>query len=163
VNINWQHYREQETRLRVELPTYPFEHHAVHQQMHEQMSQQEPQVQSESASLSRHPRPNLATAFVAPRNDIEAHIAELWCELFKLEQIGIHDDFFELGGNSLLATSMLAHLQALAGENASLESDPSRAFGIELNMAQIFENRTVAGIAELLAQQESEELELGSI
>ena len=94
---------------------------------------------------------------------MEAHIAELWCELFKIAQIGIHDDFFELGGNSLLATSMLAHLQALLGEESGTSGGENTALGRELNMAQIFENRTVAGIAELLAQQESEELELGSI
>ncbi|PCK29549.1 phosphopantetheine-binding protein, partial [Pseudoalteromonas piscicida] len=62
---------------------------------------------------------------------------------------GIHDDFFELGGNSLMVTTMLAHLNKIAEQ--------------ELTITEVFERRTVAKLAEILEQQESEELELGTI
>ncbi|ACR29394.1 thioester reductase domain-containing protein [Burkholderia glumae] len=46
----------------------------------------------------------------APRDAVETAIHEIWCELLKREQIGVHDDYFELGGDSLQATVMLYQL-----------------------------------------------------
>ena len=49
-------------------------------------------------------------ASVAPRTPLEKVLAEIWAELLQVEQIGIHDDFFALGGDSLLATRVLTHM-----------------------------------------------------
>jgi amino acid adenylation domain-containing protein len=51
-------------------------------------------------------RPELATAFVAPRNETEARIALIWSDLLELGDVGVKDDFFELGGDSLHAMRM---------------------------------------------------------
>lgn len=51
-------------------------------------------------------RPELANDYVAPTNEIEKEIAEIWQQIFSMEKIGIHDDFNELGGDSLYALSI---------------------------------------------------------
>ncbi|MEM9291842.1 MAG: amino acid adenylation domain-containing protein [Acidobacteriota bacterium] len=78
----------------------------------------------------RFQRPDLPTPYVAPRNPTERIVAREWGQLLSLESVGIHDDFFELGGHSLLATRLLARLRA--------------SLGLELSLAQILENPTVA-------------------
>ncbi len=51
-------------------------------------------------------RPELATPFIAPRNETEARIATIWSDLLELSNVGVKDDFFELGGDSLQAMRM---------------------------------------------------------
>src|SRR5262249_1039245 len=58
-----------------------------------------------------HPRPALRQAYVAPRTPIEEAMAAIWCEVLKLDRVGIDDNFFELGGHSLLATRVIARLR----------------------------------------------------
>ncbi|MYX46056.1 hypothetical protein GTW59_34170, partial [Streptomyces sp. SID89] len=54
---------------------------------------------------------------VAPRTTLERAVAAVWCELLDLDEVGVHDDFFALGGNSLLATRLAFRLrQVLAAE-----------------------------------------------
>jgi acyl carrier protein len=73
-------------------------------------------------------------ALVAPRTPVEEEIAEIWRSLLKLETVGVHDNFFALGGHSLLAAQVVARLRA--------------AFGLDLPLRALFENPTVAGLAE---------------
>jgi acyl carrier protein len=63
-------------------------------------------------------------AFVAPRTPLERSLAERWAEILQVERIGIHDDFFALGGDSLLLTQVLAHIY----DALHLELDASRFF-----------------------------------
>lgn len=153
VDIDWSAYRKGEQRLRRTLPSYPFEHQTyapgVDAMASMEIAESASGIRSSNGSQQRNKRPNLATVFVAPNTESEQKVTQLWCELFRLEQIGIHDDFFELGGNSLMATTLLAHLHELSE--------------VELTIAEVFERRTIADLAELLDQQESEELELGTI
>src|SRR5207237_10768613 len=55
--------------------------------------------------------PHSWETLVQPRNNNERSIARIWREVLKLEAVGIHENFFVLGGNSLLAGSMLARLR----------------------------------------------------
>jgi len=84
-------------------------------------------------------------AYVAPRNEIERKLAEIWAYVFKekgfvLEQakIGVNDNFFELGGNSLLATQLLYRIRA--------------AFGADLPVRALFDRVTIAQLAETIEQ-----------
>jgi iturin family lipopeptide synthetase A len=57
-------------------------------------------------------RPELSSIFVAPRNDIERQVAEVWQAVLGLKAIGVYDNFWELGGSSLLATQVVSRLKA---------------------------------------------------
>jgi len=73
-------------------------------------------------------------AFVAPRNDVEEQVAEIWRELLKAGRVGIHDNFFESGGDSLVATQLVNRLRA--------------HFRAEIPLREFFESPTVADLAE---------------
>ena len=87
-------------------------------------------------------RPELEQAFVAPRNDVEQTLANIWSEVLRLDQIGINDNFFDLGGHSLLATQVISRVQV--------------AFNVELPLRAIFENPTVSGLAMTLVQAQAD-------
>lgn len=76
-------------------------------------------------------------AYIAPRNDAEQKMAQLWCDVLKLPQVGIYDDFFALGGHSILATRLNSAIRA--------------AFNIEISLKILFDYPT---ISELCAQIE---------
>ncbi|MEH2283674.1 MAG: SDR family NAD(P)-dependent oxidoreductase [Nostoc sp.] len=86
---------------------------------------------SASASISQasHPRPNLGHDYVAPRNEIEASIARIWQQILGIHEVGIHDSFFDLGGQSLLATQLLSRLR--------------EEFKVELSLQSFFEVPTI--------------------
>ncbi|MFB1114893.1 amino acid adenylation domain-containing protein [Dickeya dadantii] len=77
-----------------------------------------------------------ATAYRAPRNAREAALCELYAELLQHPQIGIDDDFFAMGGHSILATGLIARIRS--------------RLGIELPVRLLFENPTVASLAKQL-------------
>ncbi|MEH2063790.1 MAG: amino acid adenylation domain-containing protein [Nostoc sp.] len=83
-------------------------------------------------------RPDLQETFVAPCNPTEETLAVIWTELLALEQIGVNDNFFYLGGHSLIATQILSRVREV--------------FQVELSFHHIFEKPTIAGLAELIQQ-----------
>jgi mycobactin phenyloxazoline synthetase len=82
----------------------------------------------------------------APRNDVEAALAEIVAEVLGLTGqavLGVHDDFFAHGGDSVLATTLIARVRDW------LEIDHAL-------VADLFATRTVAGFAELLQNREAQ-------
>ena len=59
-------------------------------------------------------------AFVAPRTDTEALLANLWSDVLRVEMIGIYDNFFDLGGHSLLATQVMSRIRETFNVNMPL-------------------------------------------
>jgi amino acid adenylation domain-containing protein len=59
--------------------------------------------------------------FVAPRTEVEAAVAGMWCEVLGVERVGVHDNFFALGGHSLLATRVVNKVEQLTGLEVSLK------------------------------------------
>lgn len=58
-----------------------------------------------------HERPELDTAWLTPRNATERQLVALWEELLGIVSVGVQDDFFALGGHSLLMLRLLAQLE----------------------------------------------------
>jgi amino acid adenylation domain-containing protein len=71
-----------------------------------------------------------------PRTETELRIAEIWRELLRLEGIGLQDDFFDLGGQSITAVALVARL--------------CKAFDVNIALATLFERPTIAGLAEAI-------------
>ncbi len=82
---------------------------------------------------------DLFVEYAAPVNDIETHILEIWSEAFQIDGIGTDDDFFELGGNSILATQIASAI--------------SEKFGISFKSGRLSENSTVQAIADLIQSE----------
>jgi amino acid adenylation domain-containing protein len=78
-----------------------------------------------------------AEAFVAPRGETEGMVARAWAEALGMEQVGVEDNFFDLGGNSML----LARVAAALNER----------LGRELRMVELFRHPTVAALAAYLS------------
>jgi amino acid adenylation domain-containing protein len=110
----------------------------------DQWIKQEPFKNTESvnkvATVSLHSRPDLKSAYIAPQNEIEQIITNIWQELLGIQSIGIHDDFFELGGHSLLATQVIAQM--------------NKALQVEFSLSSLFELPTVKALSDDLAGYE---------
>jgi acyl carrier protein len=65
-------------------------------------------------------RPELAAAYVAPRTKVEQTITAIWKEALQLEKVGMHDNFFDLGGHSLLMAQVQKKLEGAFHTNVSL-------------------------------------------
>ncbi|MGI5274510.1 SDR family NAD(P)-dependent oxidoreductase [Nonomuraea sp. CA-218870] len=63
----------------------------------------------------RFPRPRLRTDFAAPRTEAESEMAELWGAYLGIDQVGVHDPFFDLGGNSLVGMAMMLAIEQRRG------------------------------------------------
>ncbi len=113
---------------RIPLPTYPFARHRYWIEPGETSSPARP-----VAAQALHPRPALATPYVAPRGEVEERVAALWREVLGLADRGVHDSFLELGGDSLLATRLMARLR--------------EELGVDLAMDRLFHEPTVAAVA----------------
>jgi len=87
-------------------------------------------------------RPELADSYVAPRTAIEEVVARIWSEVLKVERVGLHDNFFALGGDSLKAIQVISRVQSF------LE--------VELRLRAIFESPTVAELCLVLSQTEND-------
>jgi mycobactin phenyloxazoline synthetase len=79
----------------------------------------------------------------APRNDVEAAVTEIVAEVLGVNSVGVHDDFFALGGDSVLATTVIARVRDW------LETDHAV-------VADLFATRTVAGFAERLKSRDAQ-------
>ena len=55
-------------------------------------------------------RPNLDTPFATPRSPVEEILVQIWADLLSLDRVGIHDNFFDLGGDSLTATQAVTQV-----------------------------------------------------
>ena len=59
-------------------------------------------------------------SYVAPRTDLESALAAIWTDLLPVERVGVHDDFFDLGGHSLAATRIAGRIRAELGVDVPL-------------------------------------------
>jgi acyl carrier protein len=86
-------------------------------------------------------RPELDTSYVVPRTEAERNIAEVWQEVLRLESVGIFDNFFDLGGHSLLMIQIHDKLR--------------EKFKFEVSMVELFEYPSINSLAEHLNRQKN--------
>ncbi|WP_160164589.1 type I polyketide synthase [Pedosphaera parvula] len=91
-----------------------------------------------SATANRQARPNLATAYLAPRDGLEQALVKVWEEALGLEGIGIEDNFFELGGHSLLLTQTITRMRKL--------------LPVEISVRKLFARPSIAAIVDEIAK-----------
>ncbi|HYO14749.1 MAG TPA: amino acid adenylation domain-containing protein, partial [Thermoanaerobaculia bacterium] len=146
VAVDWEGFAAGETRQRVPLPTYPFERRrywidpprrngspAAHRQTSLPPKEDRTATAIPAPALpARHERPRLPNPYVPPATTEQQQLAALWQELLGIAPVGLYDNFFALGGHSLLGTQMMARLRA--------------TFGVDLPLSALFENPTVADL-----------------
>jgi amino acid adenylation domain-containing protein/non-ribosomal peptide synthase protein (TIGR01720 family) len=77
-------------------------------------------------------RPMMEQAYESPVGDTETALARIWAEVLKLEQVGRHDNFFQMGGDSILSLQVIAR---------------SRQAGLHFTPTQLFQHQTIAELA----------------
>ncbi len=123
----------------VRLPTYPFEHTRYWLAPLGRPASAPPATASSAASSDQpslstaYARPNLPTPFVAARSATEVLLARCWGDTIGIDAVGIHDNFFDLGGDSLLALRLTAQL--------------SQVCGVAVEPRMLFERPTIAELA----------------
>ena len=94
-------------------------------------------------------RPSLTAIYEAPRSEIERTIATIWQEALHLEKVGVNDNFFDLGGHSLLMVKIHAKLE----EN----------FNYNFSIIEMFQNPTIKTLVQYLSQKQEEQLSFEKI
>jgi amino acid adenylation domain-containing protein len=89
-------------------------------------------------------RPELDTPYLPPRTPVEKEVANIWAEVLFLDRVGIHDNFFDLGGHSLAAGRVVAQV--------------IKKFQIELAPQTLFESPTVAAMALVITEHQAKRL-----
>ncbi len=156
LRIDWKQVYAHERRQRLSLPTYPFQRQECRLEVKWPAlgaTEAPPQPATETVPtsidaipaartptvpatppLERPATPDASASATADEgSEIERAVTELWRERLGIEQIGPHDNFLELGGNSLMAAQMLTRLR--------------ERFSVQLPLSDLFEAPTVAGIA----------------
>ncbi|HEX8355110.1 MAG TPA: KR domain-containing protein [Pyrinomonadaceae bacterium] len=101
------------------------------------------QKQGDGAGAARHERPPLPTPYVAPETEMEHRIAAVWQQVLGFEPVGVEDNFFDLGGDSLVAIQVASRLK--------------QALDIDFPVAKLYQGVTVRSLARLLSEGEDEE------
>jgi amino acid adenylation domain-containing protein len=89
-------------------------------------------------------RPKLETPFVEPRTMIERELVSIWAEILSLREIGIHDNFFDLGGHSLAATRVVSKV--------------IKKFQLELPLQSLFLSPTIAEMTAVITEHQGKQL-----
>jgi acyl-CoA synthetase (AMP-forming)/AMP-acid ligase II/acyl carrier protein len=90
--------------------------------------------------LNALPSPNFTDAladFTAPRNDVEEILCRVWKDVLGLKQVGVYDNFFNLGGDSILSIQIVSRVNQL---------------GLTLSVKQLFQHQTIAELATVVTQ-----------
>jgi len=82
----------------------------------------------------------VSTAYVAPGSELEQQLVAVWQDVLRLEKVGVDDNFFDLGGNSLLVTRVHARIKPL--------------FEREVHVIDLFRFPTIRSLAEHFGQAE---------
>ncbi|WP_439519436.1 type I polyketide synthase [Hydrogenophaga sp.] len=96
-------------------------------------------VAADAGSGQKFQRPDLDSAYVEPRNDVERTLVGFWEELLGVNQVGVEDSFFDLGGHSLIAVRLFAMVK--------------KAYRVEFPISVLFEAPTIALCAAMIRER----------
>lgn len=89
-------------------------------------------------------RPHLDTPYIAPTTPMEIELAQIWCEVLCLDEVGVNDSFLELGGDSLRATQLISRV--------------FEKFQVEVSIQDLMKAPTIAGMIEEILQMEVDQI-----
>jgi len=144
VRPDWSTFNSASDHYRVPLPTYPFERQRYWIDRRKEViasSGEEVQslVEEEMPFVApRRAGEQAAEEFVAPRSSLEESVAAVWQERLGIDRISVNENFYQLGGDSLLATQIVAELREM--------------FSIDLSLKQFFDKQTISGVAECIEE-----------
>lgn len=142
VAIDWEAFYAMERRGRVPLPTYPFERRRYWVEAPAGIPRAQTADTRELPLILETPAVSVLTAGSEPAatadgeepaGELEQAIAEIWRKFLGVDSLSVHDNFFDLGGDSLLAINVVPRLQQA---------------GIQVSVQQFFDYPTVRGLAE---------------
>jgi amino acid adenylation domain-containing protein len=150
VPIDWRQFYAREKRYRVPLPLYPFagriyplpEVNFKLGTIDEIVPQQEEEPEQTSPPLDPEQRPVLSSPYQAPATKIEKRLVRIWEDFFSIPRIGIHDDFLELGGDSLKAITFLARLR--------------QEMNVDMSLTDFFRKPTINALVEYMDSREKD-------
>jgi phthiocerol/phenolphthiocerol synthesis type-I polyketide synthase E len=90
-----------------------------------------------------HARPSLTTAYVAAGDELEQVIVKVWQEVLGIDRLGIHDNFFDLGGNSLIGLKVISRLK--------------NELDLDIPVMALFQGPTVSALAKVIGKGRAEE------
>jgi acyl transferase domain-containing protein/acyl carrier protein len=145
IPINWNNFYRHRARRRIPLPLYPFqrqryqnsriiENLGVHAKAGERA--EPPRDESKGAIFTRS---GFDASYTPPETDVQRIICETAAEVLSIDSVGIHDDFYSLGGHSLLFTRIISQLKQI--------------FQTEIPLDEVFDQPTVASIERIIRRQ----------
>lgn len=132
-DIRWDGLYAGETRRRMDLPTYPF------QRKRYWAGEETAPPGNDETDTASEGTDDPARAYAAPGTPVEKELAGLWQKLLGVGRIGLNDDFFELGGSSIIAASLFASIEKM--------------FGKRLPLAVLYEAPTIGKLAAHLGNE----------
>lgn len=93
-------------------------------------------------------RPQLDQTYLAPRNETEERLASVWCDVLGLDEVGTHDNFFALGGDSILTIQIIAR---------------AAKTGLQITPQQLFQHQTIAELAKVVGTKARVTAEQGPV
>lgn len=150
IKVDWAKVGDYKNCYPISLPTYPFDRQSYWiSPSSDRIEEECDRSVSQASAKSGDSQSNTATAFhiaedmsgeyVAPRDDIEKQLTQIWQRTLKRSYIGIRDNFFELGGNSLLSVSVLSEI--------------ALNFDINMSISTIFQAPTIEKLANILKSE----------
>ncbi len=142
ISLNWEGSTPQETRQAFHriLSIDSIPQVIVSRWDLEERIQRRVPVEKPPAAMNR---PNLMGTYVEPGNEVEQKLVDTWQKFFGIEPLGITDDFFELGGDSLKAITMIAKIH--------------REFAVKISLAEFFKMPTISDLSTFINRAEKEE------
>ena len=145
VDIDWEALNLNTNGKKIPLPSYAFERKKYWVEANTANSQNSQPADGDwndvsgssdtlpASNTMESDRPELSTRYLVPKSSLEKKIAAIWGKVFGIESIGVRDNFYELGGHSMLMPQLYRHYQD--------------TFSIDLPLKTLFENETIAETA----------------